>query len=466
MISAKNYNIILHHNFYMLYFLGEEIMIVYVAGKSGSGKSTLAKGLAESLGYKYVDVDSIGHSVYDIPFVMEQVERLFGKSVYDEDGTFNRKKLGQIVFQESSSERVKMFNELTWEYMQKDLDKLLEENQNLVIDWVLLPQTKYWQNLAYKVLVNSCDDDKRFEKLLTRDKVSLEYLKLRDKAGIEYNEAEFNYVIENDYFAKTIENHIENIKRDIKSLITLDVLGTKSPFAKADSACPSYLLASGENKIMLDCGSGSHRFYNFDKLDGLNIVVSHLHRDHYNDLYNYMYASLCLKNLGRLNHEINIYLPSNPCEIFNDIANEKLTFSKVHGFDKNCTLKIGEADVELRKVIHSSGVDSYAIKVSLQGKTIVYTGDISFGDKENIVDFARDCDVLICDSSFLRSYNFPEICNHLTAFQAGTIAKEANVKKLMLTHFWGEEEVLSYVKEACESFQNTIALKEGNKIYI
>lgn len=80
--------------------------------------------------------------------------------------------------------------------------------------------------------------------------------------------------------------------------IRLEVLGTKSPFATPSYACPSYLLTCGEEKLLLDCGSGSRRFFDFNNLDNLNILISHLHRDHYNDLFNYMYASYSLKNLG------------------------------------------------------------------------------------------------------------------------------------------------------------------------
>ena len=72
--------------------------------------------------------------------------------------------------------------------------------------------------------------------------------------------------------------------------------------------------------------------------------------------------------------------------------------------------------------------------------------------------------MLIRDSSLLKEHGFPEINSHLTAYQAGIIAKEAGVKGLILTHFWFEEHLEKYVKEAKQVFSRTIAAKEGQII--
>ncbi len=441
-------------------------MLVFVTGKSGSGKSTFAKQLSKEIGYKYVDVDSIGHSVYEIPGVIKQAEMLFGKVIFDENGTFDRKKLGQIVFQERNSERVKDFSDLTWHYMQSQIDKILKENKNVILDWILLPHTKYWKMLAYKILVKPIDDKLRFQKLLERDKVKIEYLELRDKASIQYNESDFNYIIRNDFVEQKNKVHINLVKEYFNKPIQFEALGTKSPFALPDSACPSYYLKIGDNKILLDCGSGSHRFFDMDNLENLNIFVSHLHRDHYNDLFNYMYTSYSLKNLGRLKEKINIYLPTSPTRIVEDIRTEKLTYSNVYTFDKTSKLKFNNLNIEFLDVEHSQVTDCYAIKISTPDKKIVYTGDVSYSNKDKLVEFSKDCDALICESSLLKKYNFPDINSHLTAAQAATVAKESNAKKLLLTHFWAEENLSNYLEEAKEIFDNTVVLREQDKFYL
>ena len=438
-------------------------MIIYVTGKSGSGKSTFSKLLANKLNYKYIDVDDIGHRVYEYPEIMEKAYELFGMQINDDNGKFNRKKLGQIVFSERHSDRVKAFSDLTWEYMKKVLDSEIVDNS--VIDWILLPHTKYWSKNAVRILIKPQDEELRLEKLMKRDNITKEYVKLRDNASIEYNENEFDFVFINDYDKDKLNENILNVQNFLNTTVSLTIMGTQSPYAKENKACPAYLLKYNQSKLLLDCGSGSHRFFDMSELENLNIVVSHLHRDHYNDLYNYMYSSLVMKNHKKLDNPIKIYLPKEPKHIFDDIKNEKLTFSIVNEITDDKTLNIGDFECEFIKTIHSADILTYAIKAKVNNKTIVYTGDISYKSKSDIVEFAKNADILICEASFLVSHGFPKECNHLTALQAGEIAKEANVKKLILTHLWPEEDIKNYYKEAKEMFSNVFIADEKD-IYL
>ena len=183
--------------------------LILVTGRSGSGKSTFAKLLAERLGYKYLDIDKIGHSLYDDKEIMAKAVELFGTVIFDNDGKFNRKKLGKIFFGERDCQRVKEFSALTWDYMEKSIDHY--KNENVILDWVLLPTTKYWKEEATKILVLPKNDDERLEKIIKRDNISLEYLKNRGKAGIEYNKDEFDYVIINDYSQDCLTRQVEEI---------------------------------------------------------------------------------------------------------------------------------------------------------------------------------------------------------------------------------------------------------------
>ena len=66
----------------------------------------------------------------------------------------------------------------------------------------------------------------------------------------------------------------------------IKVLGTQSPYNTLGHNCPGFLILDDDAKVMLDCGSGSHSILNFPKdLEGLSIIISHLHRDHYNDIF-------------------------------------------------------------------------------------------------------------------------------------------------------------------------------------
>ena len=218
----------------------------------------------------------------------------------------------------------------------------------------------------------------------------------------------------------------------------LKVLGTQSPYNTVGHNCPGFLITEGDTKLMIDCGSGSHSLLNFPSdLENLSIIISHLHRDHYNDIYNLQYSSFVFHNQKRLQKPISIYLPSNPVSIYEDIISEDNSFANYSTIDENTNLHIGNLGISFCKTVHP--VETYAVKVTNGNRTIVYTSDTSFSAKSQLVEFAQKADLLICESSLLTSYGFPEINSHLTAKQAGIIAKEANVGGLVLTHFWPEE---------------------------
>ena len=261
-------------------------------------------------------------------------------------------------------------------------------------------------------------------------------------------------------------NIVGKSKSEKSTAITLTVLGTQSPYAKENNACPSFLLSDGTNNLLLDCGSGSHRFFDMNNLNNLGIVISHFHRDHYNDLYNYMYSSFVMKNHNKLTNPISIYIPTQPTHIYDDIKNEKNTYSNLIAIDDNKKYSFGCFEIEFLKTIHSADILSYAIKVKIDNKTIVYSGDCSYKSKEEIVEFAKNADILICESSFLVSYGFPKECNHLTAFQAGEIAKKANVGKLILNHFWPEEDTNNYLNEAKQIFDNVFIAQEKDIYFL
>lgn len=191
-------------------------MIIYVTGKSGSGKSTLAKLLAQQLGHKYIDIDKVGHMVYDNPDVMQKIYNLYGDAINDENGNFNRKKLGAIYFSEKGSDRSKQFDDITWQCMENILEK--EMTQNCILDYMLLPITTLWQKPAIKILVKTQDNEQRIEFLSKRDGVDKEYIKLRDRSSLEYNESEFDFVIEHNYDEKQMKKLLDDLVESLKKI--------------------------------------------------------------------------------------------------------------------------------------------------------------------------------------------------------------------------------------------------------
>ena len=92
------------------------------------------------------------------------------------------------------------------------------------------------------------------------------------------------------------------------------------------------------------------------------------------------------------------------------------------------------------------------------GQKISYVVDTVYNkaNKKRIVDLARGSDILFCESPFLAEEEVrgQERC-HLTARQAGIIAREAEVKKLNVFHFSGRHTFRTeqIIQEAEEAFR-------------
>jgi dephospho-CoA kinase len=149
-------------------------MIIGVTGKSGSGKSTFAKNYAKENNFIYINIDEIGHEVLEEN--KYTIEAWFN--------TTNRKEIGEILF--NNRVLYKEFCDAVWKIMEKKIDRIIENNENIILDFILLPHTKYW-NVCYKILIK-CPSNIRKQRIIKRDEITEEYFNLREKNSIEYDE--------------------------------------------------------------------------------------------------------------------------------------------------------------------------------------------------------------------------------------------------------------------------------------
>lgn len=246
--------------------------------------------------------------------------------------------------------------------------------------------------------------------------------------------------------------------------LVITPLGTVSPYCKGNMNCPGFLIEYEDNKILLDCGNGITRLLNFpDCLNNLNVFITHYHKDHYGDLGALQYASFVYKNLGILKEPINIYLPFNDVNYSKkEIIQNKESFANYYEISDNITYNIGSINVSFYNN-NSHTIESFVTKLENEYFKTVYTSDVGTTNLDELAKFCYKADILICESSFLKKHN-SNSKTHLTAYDASMLAKMAKVGKLVLTHFWPEENKISYVKEAKQNFKNVLAAYEGKRI--
>ena len=115
---------------------------------------------------------------------------------------------------------------------------------------------------------------------------------------------------------------------------------------------------------------------------------------------------------------------------------------------------------------HPNGANSYRLEIG--NIVIIYCTDIEHPDKQlnqNTIDFAKDADILINDAQFTDA-ELPEHkgWGHSSWQQAVSMAREANVKQLVLFHHSPTHDdtiIREIEKDAQAIFNNTIAAREG-----
>jgi ribonuclease BN (tRNA processing enzyme) len=161
--------------------------------------------------------------------------------------------------------------------------------------------------------------------------------------------------------------------------------------------------------------------------------------------------------------------------------------------DKRSEIVINKTKINFQKVNHP-GI-TYAHKVESEGKLVVYTSDnepnykkikrivdgeekieISTSIDEKLIKFAKDADLLICDSQYVpEEYKLKVGWGHSTYEDAVSLAIEGNVKQLVLFHYdptYSDEFIDGIVKDAKKLLKSKngtvqcIPAKEGLKIKV
>lgn len=189
--------------------------IIGITGKSGSGKSTLTDLLSKEMQCNSVNIDKIGHKATSNQEIAKKLCAIFGNQILGEDGNIDRKKLGNIVF--SSKEKMAILTDMTWDYMQIIMDDILEKEAGdvIILEWALLPISKYWEKCDMKILMQS-NDDERKNKVMQRDHISEEYFLKREEGCIDYAPYDFDLIFENDYQLETMKKKVEIVNRKIE----------------------------------------------------------------------------------------------------------------------------------------------------------------------------------------------------------------------------------------------------------
>ncbi|MGH2849934.1 MAG: MBL fold metallo-hydrolase [Solirubrobacteraceae bacterium] len=221
--------------------------------------------------------------------------------------------------------------------------------------------------------------------------------------------------------------------------IRLTVLGKSPSWQDRDGACSGYLVEAGATRLLIDCGSGVfaklRRLDAYERVDA--VVLSHIHADHMLDLVPFSMALTYGPNLRR-NGAPALHVPPGGGAALSAMCGAWGTPTliddafELREYDPSAELVVGDASVRFALVPHY--VPSYAIdlRVSGAGKRLVFSADCAWN--EELVELAHEADLLLIESTLLADPATPDP-GHLSAAQAGELARRAGARRAVLTHF-------------------------------
>lgn len=288
----------------------------------------------------------------------------------------------------------------------------------------------------------------------------------------------------------------------------LIILGSSSQQPTRYRNHGAYLFRWNDEGLLFDPGEGTQRQFIYANVAPpviSRIFVTHFHGDHCLGL-----GSILMRlNLDKVTHPIHCYYPASGKKYFDrlrygTIYHEMITVIEhpvskpglvhddgkfrieaafmEHGVD-NIGWRVTESDTRKfnKQKLASYGIQGVMVRELQEKGSLVIDGhtvlleDVSWirkGDSiavvidtrycRNAVDIASNAKILLCESTYLEEEkDLAYEHYHLTAKQAATIAKQAGVKQLILTHFSARYQSLQgFEIEARSIFPQTLVAED------
>jgi ribonuclease BN (tRNA processing enzyme) len=206
------------------------------------------------------------------------------------------------------------------------------------------------------------------------------------------------------------------------------------------------LVRDGSTSVLLDVGCstlGSMKQHGIDPAGIDLVLISHLHGDHFSGLP-FLFLEYIFEQ--KRHRPLRIAGPPGTEErvwalfraIYRDLAADPLPFA-VHFTEMapGAPIAFDAVHVDPFRVPHQEKDISLAFRVSLEGKTILYSGDT--GWTELLVEHSHDTDLFICECSSFETrlaihLDYPRLAENRARFGS---------KRMILTHLGREVQARS-----------------------
>ena len=193
------------------------MLVLGLTGNIGCGKSSVST-IFMGNNIKVVDADIVARQIFDDKNLLNEVFSTFGESIKNQDGSLNRRALGNIVF--NDDEKLILLNNLTHPKIKQKILSKVEEYKNqgekiVVIDSALLIEDDYIPYIQKLILI-TCRKEIQINRIIARDNCTKEEAISRINSQMSQEEkVKFaDYIIDNS-------NSFEELQKKVLELISV-----------------------------------------------------------------------------------------------------------------------------------------------------------------------------------------------------------------------------------------------------
>jgi len=190
--------------------------VIGLTGNIASGKSTVA-GMFSNLGAKIIDADQIARELVEPGKpAWNDIVKEFGEAVLNPDGTVNRKKLGETVFNDERKRT--LLNEITHPRIISRIRELVDMYGNegalvVIIEAALIVEKGGLRDLIQALIVVTTDEETQIKRLTERSGLTTDEALSRIRSQMPSSEKvkHADYVIPNKGSLSQCETNVNSV---------------------------------------------------------------------------------------------------------------------------------------------------------------------------------------------------------------------------------------------------------------
>lgn len=248
--------------------------------------------------------------------------------------------------------------------------------------------------------------------------------------------------------------------------LKVTILGSGTCVPSLERSSCSVLIQGESGCFLLDAGPGTmHQLlragveiYDIDAL-----FLSHFHMDHSGEFPAFLFSTKYPDFKKRRNYPLMLVGGEGFRRFFKDLNrafNRHLEFPpgmlEIHELmlEPYVPVVLNGFTIDYAPVDHNPESRAFQFTDS-KGRRIVYSGDTDYC--EDLIALAKGADLFICESALPDEKRAPK---HCTPSIAGDMAAKAQVKKLVLTHFYPECDAVDLKAQCRRSYKGPLVLAE------